>query len=98
MGFMNGEYTFINIDIYAQMHTEDRLVRPWKLISNSPINNKKNKSNTTMDDIKAYQGLMTVTLKIDDYNGRYHDFQKRLINFSNMFKNETEVKQKFYSN
>lgn len=122
MGFINGEYTFINIDIYAQMHQEDRLLRPWKLIqqssssntssimsqsskTNQPADSKTKKSNgdsslvvatagTDPSDVMGYQGLMTVTLKIDDYNGRYHDFQKRLMNSSSIFKNETEVNKK----
>ena len=48
-------------------------------------------ADTDPSDVMGYQGLMTVTLKIDDYNGRYHDFQKRLMNSSSIFKNETEV-------
>lgn len=111
LGFINGEYTFINIDIYAQMHQEDRLLRPWKLISSSSSSSSSSSvasvagtskisrtsgvvspSYTDPSDVMGYQGLMTVTLKIDDYNGRYHDFQKRLMNFSSVFKNETEVR------
>lgn len=73
------------------MHTEDRLVRPWKLISNSDYT-KVSPNGTSMDDVMAYQGLMTITLKIDD-NGKYHDFQKRLVKFNSIFVNESEVIQ-----
>ena len=27
-GFLNGKYVFINFDLYAQMHSENRLFRP----------------------------------------------------------------------
>lgn len=99
------------------MHQEDRLLRPWKLISSSSSSSSSLSANVTgsktsravgsggngaavrsssvsstdPSEVMGYQALMTVTLKIDDYNGRYHDFQKRLMNSSSMFKNETEV-------
>ena len=87
LGFMNGEYVFINFDLFAQMHSEERLFRPWKTVES------KNLSNKTADSaISAYQGLLTVTLKIDDrHNGRYRAFQKRLVEYSDIFANESEV-------
>jgi hypothetical protein len=40
----------------------------------------------------AYEGLLTVTLKVDDSHGRYRTFQKNLVEYSNqMLKNESEV-------
>lgn len=89
IGFMNGEYVFINFDLYAQMHNQDRLLQPWKLA-------RKNGNENQTDDISAYQGLLTVTLKVDDsqggVNSKYQRFQRRLLEHSNgMFKNESEV-------
>lgn len=91
LGFINGEYVFINFDLYAQMHSDDRLLRPWKTIKNpNPINLTHMNSNRS--SVMAYEGLLTVTLKVDDSHGRYRTFQKNLVEFSNqMFKNESEV-------
>ena len=55
--------------MYAQMHSSDRLHKPWK-------ETKRNDSNT--NDIIAYESLLTVTLKIDDNNGKFSRFQNRL--------------------
>ena len=86
LGFINGEYVFINFDLYAQMHSENRLLRPWSLIDTSKYNQTQNES------IKlAYQGLMTVTAKVQDVQGQYRAFQKRLVEFSSAFRNETDV-------
>ena len=84
LGFINGEYVFINFDLYAQMHSEERLTKPWRTIGKS--------NDTDANEILAYQGLLTVTLKIDDSQGKYHEFQKKLFDFTNnMFKDEREV-------
>lgn len=110
LGFVNGEYLFINFDLYAQMHTEDRLLRPWKVLDHNkksgryaalptaespPLTEKKIQTRSPQisidEEILAYEGLLTVTLKVDDFHGRYRDFQKRLVNFSNIFNNESEV-------
>jgi uncharacterized protein YeeX (DUF496 family) len=114
LGFINSEYLFINFDLYAQMHTEDRLLRPWKILKSSSSSDSSSSNASSSLDLKqpplatgspvrqlakttsnseilAYEGLLTVTLNIDDLNGKYRDFQKRLINFSNVFKNESEV-------
>ena len=66
LGFINGEYVFINFDLYAQMHSEERLTRPWTTVA------KYNQSNK--DEVMAYQGLLTVTLKIDNSQGKYREF------------------------
>lgn len=86
LGFINGEYTFINFDLYAQMHNEDRLLRPWKLIKNN-----QDLDHNLTKTIQAYEGLMTVTLKIDDSHGRYQAFRKRLVDSCNIFSHESEV-------
>lgn len=48
-GFLNGEYVFINFDLYAQMHGEDRLFKPWKTVT-------KANSLSTSENIQAYEG------------------------------------------
>lgn len=89
LGFMNGEYVFINFDLYAQMHSEERLIKPWLTVRDD---SKKRDQDSINNEILAYQGLLTVTLKIDDSNGKYRAFQKKLHSFTgNMFKNEREV-------
>ncbi len=89
LGFINGEYVFINFDLYAQMHSEERLLKPWTTVSEDL---KKKHSDSKSKEILAYQGLLTVTLKIDDSRGYYRAFQKKLHSFTgNMFKNEREV-------
>lgn len=83
-GFLNGEYVFINFDLYAQMHSDDRLFQPWKTVSSG--------KEILTQNVQAYEGLLTVTLKIDDtHNGQYRAFQKRLVEYSNQFKDESEV-------
>jgi hypothetical protein len=85
LGFLNGEYAFINFDLYAQMHHADRLARPWKMVTNKP-------RNVTDSSAMAYEGLLTVTLKVDDTDGQYQRFQKRLSQAnSHIFSNESEV-------
>jgi hypothetical protein len=91
MGFINGEYVFINFDLYAQMYSEDRLFRPWREASKT--NNLESSSIQA-----AYGGLLTVTLKVDDSHGQYRGFQKKLAEFSNAFKNESEVMYNFNLN
>ena len=83
LGFINGEYVFINFDLYARMHSEDRLYRPWLAISN--------KTDVPQSTIMAYEGLLTVTLKVDDTHGKYKAFQKRLFEYASNFKDEDEV-------
>lgn len=87
LGFINGEYVFINFDLYAQMHSENRLLRPWSLTASN-----KNDNQTQNDSVKlAYQGLMIVTAKVQDVQGQYRAFQKRLVDYSSVFRNETDV-------
>jgi hypothetical protein len=96
LGFINGEYVFINFDLYAQMHHANRLLKPWKMLQqqqkDEKINNESTENENNLDYLKAYEGLLTVTLKIDDSSGNYQRFQKRLIQFdSKNFKNESQV-------
>ncbi len=97
LGFINGEYVFINFDLYAQMHNEDRLLRPWRVVNSSlnmaHLGNKSNTtSNSSLNVFEAYQGLLTVTLKLEDKDGSYRSFQRKLVEYSNhYFKNESEV-------
>lgn len=87
-GFNNGEYVFINFDMYAQMHSSDRLHKPWK-------ETKRNDSNT--NDIIAYESLLTVTLKIDDNNGKFSRFQNRLQNKNGtIFQKTSDVSSHFF--
>lgn len=86
LGFINGEYVFINFDLYAQMHSEDRLIRPWK-IKNKTINARNDSSSI----LQAYEGLLTVALKIDDLDGKYKAFQKRLYEKNSLFSTENQV-------
>lgn len=88
-GFLNGEYVFINFDLYAQMHSEDRLLKPWKTVEKA----QGLESGLSNEVVSAYEGLLTVTLKIDDTkNSQYRAFQKRLATYSPAnFKDETEV-------
>lgn len=81
LGFNNGEYVFINFDLYAQMHSEDRLLRPWQLIRNKSLV----EDNFTK---QSFESLLTVTLKID---GQFQKFRSRLVNFSQIFTNESQV-------
>lgn len=83
-GFINGEYVFINFDLYAQMHSEDRLIKPWRTVINTT-------DNSSSLSIHPYEALMTITLKVDDSHGQYRAFQKRLVNFSKIYQNETDV-------
>lgn len=78
-GFNNGEYVFINFDMYAQMHSQDRLYRPWK----------ESKRNFTNDDILAYESLLTVSLKVDDHERKFSDFQEKLYNYNKSVFNST---------
>jgi hypothetical protein len=83
-GFNNGEYVFINFDMYAQMHSYNRLHKPWKEILRH--------INSTQNDYLAYESLLTVTLKVDETGGKFGDFQKRLRTFSNhSFQFDSEV-------
>ena len=84
LGFINGEYVFINFDLYAQMHHVDRLVRPWKMVKNKPLN-------LTNEHVNAYEGLLTVTLKVDNKHGQYQKFQKRLAESDKIFNNENDI-------
>jgi hypothetical protein len=85
LGFINGEYVFINFDLYAHMHHADRLARPWRMVNNKP-------KNATEASVMAYEGLLTVTLKVDDTHGQYQRFQRRLSHAnSHIFANESDV-------
>lgn len=70
-GFNNGEYVFINFDMYAQMHSQERLFKPWM----------KSKRNVSIQDVYAYESLLTVSLKVD-HDKKLTEFQARLSNFS----------------
>ncbi len=67
-GFLNGEYVFINFDLYARMHSEDRLLQPWKTVERA----NEIDEGIGREVVAAYEGLLTVTLKIDDT--RYYCF------------------------
>jgi len=82
--FNNGEYVFINFDMYAQMHSYDRLHKPWKEILRH--------ENSTQNDHLVYESLLTVTLKVDEKGGKFGEFQKKLQSFSNIsFQIDSEV-------
>jgi hypothetical protein len=90
LGFINGEYVFINFDLYAQMHHADRLVRPWKLAKSRAALAGSNL--TEADKMAPYQGLLTVTLKVDNTHGQYQRFQRRLLQTNPyIFENESDV-------
>lgn len=82
LGFNNGEYVFINFDLYAQMHSEDRLLRPWQLIRNKSL------VQDNLTTTQSFESLLTVTLKID---GQFQKFRNRLVNYSHIFTNESQV-------
>jgi len=84
-GFLNGQYVFINFDLYAQMHGADRLLRPWRTVA-------KAAQVPLAENLAAYAGLLTVTLKVDEaHNSRYRAFQKRLAAFSGLFEDAAQV-------
>ena len=87
LGFTNGEYVFINFDMYAQMHSSDRLVYPWKEI----------KQKEDMNNIwSAYEILLTVSLKVDDSDGKFGHFQKKLLHSNpKVFKEVYDVSYNF---
>jgi hypothetical protein len=87
LGFTNGEYVFINFDMYAQMY--DRLVYPWK---------ETNQTKETLKHIgSAYEILLTVSLKVDDSDGKFGKFQERLLNSNGkVFKKVSDVSNKYF--
>ena len=90
LGFSNGEYVFINFDLYALMHSEDRLLKPW-----NTINNKTSHNLNKTDIQKPFENLLTVTLKNYDSFENYRKFQQKLVKFNNdTFKNESDVNNK----
>lgn len=92
IGFNNGEYVFINFDLYALMHSEDRLLKPWNIINNKTLY-YTNKTEIN----KPFENLLTVTLKNYDSFDKYRKFQQKLVNFSNyIIKNETDVRSVKY--
>ena len=87
LGFINGEYAFINIDLYAQLHHENRLLRPW-------LNTKSHNESVIQSAISAYDALLTVTLKFDTQVDKYSEFKRKLINYDkSVYKSETKVCQ-----
>ncbi len=67
------------------MHGSDRLLRPWQTVPKSSLV-------PLAENLAAYSGLLTVTLKIDDtYNSRYRTFQQRLVSFSPNINSESQV-------
>jgi hypothetical protein len=87
IGFNNGEYVFINFDLYALMHSEDRLLKPWNTINNKTFHF------INMTEInRPFENLLTVTLKNYDSFENYRKFQQKLVDFSkNLIKNESDV-------
>ncbi len=86
LGFINGEYAFINIDIYAHIYGPNRLIKPWLLSS------AKHNATTVEFARAAYDCLMTITLKFDNKFKKFENFTKKLTMFaSDVFKNENEV-------
>lgn len=84
LGFCNGEYVFINIDIYCHMHNKDRLLRPWLASSKNSSLIERSQS--------AYEALLIITLKVDDKYEKYGNFKKKLLEFSNgAYINDSQV-------
>ena len=81
LGFINGEYAFINIDLYAQLHHKNRLLRPW-------LNTKLINESIIQTAISAYDALLTVTLKFDSQVEKYNEFKKKMKKYE---KDETQV-------
>ena len=82
LGFINGEYAFINIDLYAQLHHKNRLLRPW-------LNTKLINESIIQTAISADDALLTVTLKFDSQVEKYNEFKIKMAKYE---KDETQVK------
>jgi atrial natriuretic peptide receptor A len=91
LGFINGEYTFISFDLYAQIKSNETSIKPWENHRSDQLTIQKR--HQELADIKlAYEALLIITLKIDDFHGEYRNFQKKLTNSrTNLFANEDEV-------
>lgn len=86
LGFINGEYAFINLDLYAQLFDENRLLRPW-------LNVKQKLNNEMIESAKAaYEALLIITLKFDSKYDKYLEFKKKMsIYAKNTYRGENDV-------
>lgn len=89
LNFTNGEYVFINFDLYAHLYDDNRVLRPWLHVTN------KNES-LINESVEAYQSLLIVTVQFEKSLERYSNFKKNLAKFMST-QNETTGELNYFS-